>query len=299
MPRKGYKPTPEHRTHLSQALKLAYKEGRVQPWNKGLTKAKAPILSICHKGQIPWNKQFVTSICQICGKVFPVSPSYLKNGKYKCCSLQCMRIYQAKFRRSVYPKLEPSPQLSYVIGVLIGDGCISQYRHRSGKYSWNVILSVTDEAFALSFRQALLDLGLHPRLSLSKRDSTRKNCFRVTAFSKSFVEWFDALSEEQLARVVSKYPIEFLRGFYESEGTASQHRVCLVNTDVWKLEIARQLIESLGFQTSLLNYPRLPPAKTPYELHILGGQNEQFRFLSLLNPCIKRGRYESSFGHRL
>jgi len=246
------------------------------------------------KGQIPWNKQYVTSTCRICGKVFPVSPSYLKRGRYKCCSLKCMREYQAKFRRFVYPNLEPSPQLSYTIGVLIGDGCLNKYR---GKY--NLILNVVDGEFALSFKRALQDLGLHPRLNLGTPKEGERKHFRITAMSKTFGEWFRALSNEKVFSIATSYPLDFLRGFYESEGTASQHRVCFSNTEKWKLDLTNQLIESLGFQASLYTSLRLAPAKTAYELNLLGGKGKQLEFLSLVNPCIKRGRHEDSLSHRL
>lgn len=246
------------------------------------------------KGQIPWNKQFVTSTCCICGKVFPVSPSYLKQGRYKCCSLECRGKHRSKFIRFVYPNLEPSQQLSYVIGVLIGDGCVSKY---NGKY--NIILNVTDETFALSFKRALRELGLHPWLNSAIPRNKSRKYFRVTAMSKTFGEWLNALTKEQISLAAHKYPTDFLKGFYESEGTASQHRVCIVNTDVWKLEIAKLLIESLNFKTSLYSYSRLLPAKTAYELHILGGRSEQSKFLSLIEPCIKRGRHENSLSYRL
>lgn len=236
------------------------------------------------KGQIAWNKQYVTSTCCICGKVFPVSPSYLKLGKYKCCSRECADKYRSRFIRYVYPNLDPSPPLSYVIGCIIGDGCVSKYR---GKY--NIILNVTDEPFALSFQQALQMLGLHPWVTSGVPKGRSKKHFRVTAGSNTFGDWFKSLGVDEISVIASRFPTDFLRGFYESEGTASPKRVCLVNTELWKLALAKELIESAGFRTSLYTYPRLPPAKTAYELHILDGISKRLEFLSLIKPCIKKG----------
>jgi len=190
--------------------------------------------------------------------------------------------YRSRFIRSVYPNLDPSPQLSYVIGVIIGDGCVSKY---DGKYS--IILNVTDKPFALCFQQALQRLGLHPWVTSGLPKAKRKRCFRVTAMSNIFGEWFNSLRGDKISVIASSYPIDFLRGFYESEGTASPKRVCLVNTELWKVELAKELVESAGFRSSLYNYPRLPPAKTAYELHIIGGKAERLKFLTMINPCIK------------
>ena len=245
------------------------------------------------KGNVPWNKVGLTTTCAICGTVFPTAKSYLKSGR-KCCSTKCANQYRSKFYRIVYPNLQPSPELSYVIGVLIGDGCISNYH---GKYS--VILNVTDETFALSFKTALRRLGLHPRLNSSIPKTKSRRYFRVTAMSKTFAEWYIQLRPEDILSIAKSFPLEFLRGFYEAEGTATGHRLCVFNTQPWKLEIYQELLHSLDFNTSHLSYPRIPPSKAAHELHILGGQPEQARFLHSVNPCIKWGRHASRISDRI
>lgn len=276
--------TEETKTQIAVSLR-----GRL-PWNTGLTKVDAPILSSCHKGHIPWNKVGLTAICAECGDSFPTAASYLKNGRHKCCSVECAGKYRSKYHRIVYPKLEPSPDLSYAIGVIIGDGCVCGN---------NVILSVTDERFALSFQATLVCLGLHPRLNVSIPKGKLRFYFRVTAMSKTFAEWYRSLSHDGIASIARSSAVSFLRGFYEAEGTASGNRLCVVNTQPWKIEIYQELVESLGFKTSHLSYPRIPPKRDAHELHVLGGRREQARFLHCVNPCIKWGRHGSSINNRI
>ena len=52
-----------------------------------------------------------------------------------------------------------SPDLSYVLGVLMGDGCvyktIRRYNHKKIYYGYMIHLSVRDKSFAEEFAEAL------------------------------------------------------------------------------------------------------------------------------------------------
>ena len=62
-------------------------------------------------------------------------------------------------------KLDPSPELAYVIGVIFGDGSVS-FKKRDYKY--RIRLKVVDREFAEEFKRCLEALGLKPSLRLVK-----------------------------------------------------------------------------------------------------------------------------------
>lgn len=117
----------------------------------------------------------------------------------------------------IRPNLTFNENLSYVLGVLKGDGWVSRYdKKRSIRYS--VSLMADRREFVESFHDALAACGLHPRLGY--RTSKRK--WETTAYSKIFYEWYKKISLEDIEKEALKnreLAAAFIRGFYESEGT--------------------------------------------------------------------------------
>jgi len=73
--------------------------------------------------------------------------------------------------------------------------------------------------------------------------------------SKVFVEWFKSLSLEDVRSTAEKHPMDFLWGFYLSEGSYHERKrgrggekvVEMVNTDPEVLSLASGLLRGLGF----------------------------------------------------
>lgn len=141
--------------------------------------------------------------------------------------------------------LSPSPALSYVIGVYLGDGSI--HNKDNGKY--RIKLKVVDREFAEAFYNALKTLGLHPVFGF-ENDSTRVNRFYVEGSSKALYGFLKN-PIEFLFEVAELYPAEFLRGFFDSEGfpvvsAGKRFRVYVeaVNSNLKLLEFSRKLLET-------------------------------------------------------
>lgn len=132
-----------------------------------------------------------------------------------------------------------SPDLAYVMGVMLGDACL--YRMHNGKPhphtgkpslpSWRVELQVADRPFAEAFAYSLgraLKRPENRRVKVLTRSTERPGyqpVFRVAVASRGFGDWWDGeigRSPEALRPHVIRQPRAFLRGLYDSEGNLSR-----------------------------------------------------------------------------
>ncbi len=154
-------------------------------------------------------------------------------------------------------KLDPSPELAYVIGVIFGDGSVSFKRK---EYKYRIRLKVVDKEFAEEFKRCLEALGLKPSLRL-ERDRSRCDRWCVEANSKMLYEFLKQ-PKEKLFEVAKKYPVEFLRGFFDSEGCVEwnkEHKTLSIsasNYDLNVLEFSRDLLKRLSIHSRIYRIKR-------------------------------------------
>lgn len=155
------------------------------------------------------------------------------------------------FNRIKCLNLEHSPALSYIIGVYFGDGSITLDKN----YKYKIKLKVADREFAEAFRDALKSIGANPILGFEK-NITRSSRWYVEATSKDLF-MFLKQPEEKLFKVAKEYPREFLRGFFDSEGSVVWYepRKSLVisasNYDVDILNFCKELLQELGIYSKI------------------------------------------------
>lgn len=108
---------------------------------------------------------------------------------------------------------EPSSELAYIIGVLIGDGSLYVNRRHYG-----IRLKVKDLEFAETFSRAMAKTlnkkYVKPKLNKS-------NMWVVTYSSKAFYTWYVEQTLETLKLFIEysrKTVASFLKGLYDSEG---------------------------------------------------------------------------------
>ncbi|MDP3728062.1 MAG: hypothetical protein Q8R18_01270 [bacterium] len=78
------------------------------------------------KGSIPWNKNPVLKSCLACEKTFYVSQSRNNDGRGKFCCFYCKKNYKYKLAQ----EFVLNKGLAELIGIIIGDGCISKVYDR-------------------------------------------------------------------------------------------------------------------------------------------------------------------------
>uniref|UniRef100_A0A7C4XTN8 DOD-type homing endonuclease domain-containing protein n=1 Tax=Caldisericum exile TaxID=693075 RepID=A0A7C4XTN8_9BACT len=220
--------------------------------------------------------------------------------KYKIPRRNYKEAYKIVYRKKPelsQPKLKidlkPSNNLAYILGVLLGDGWVIRQDYSMG-------LGVTKKEFAESFANALRAIGLNPNVykqdkKLFQKVSPNANdIWMVRGRSKQFYEWYKGLNLEKIKEVIKGYEVDFIRGFYESEGSCrlsgKRSEVAVHNTDRDLIIFISGLLTGLGFHYSITKTDRRNSNwKDLYHLNILGQKEEKFKFLKTINPVIKGG----------
>jgi len=192
----------------------------------------------------------------------------------------------------VKPNLKPSISLSYVLGVLLGDGSTCIYKDKYGDNHYNVSLSVKNIFFAKEFNKSLRNIGLHPTICF---DAQRK--YRVTAYSKFFVDWFRKIGLNDIEKLLSRksYILFFVKGFYESEGSyiKSKKLVSISNTNHDLLLFVQKILLKTNIKSNVYGPYRRKHNFDGYKYFanesylLVSKQNESKKFIKLVNPIFK------------
>jgi len=177
------------------------------------------------------------------------------------------------------PDLTPSPSLFYVYGAFLGDGTLD-----NSKYA--VKLGVSSKEFAESFKQHLQKLSLRVFSWVQFQRSARGKkilIYYVLTNSITLFTWLQSHPD-----VPYDFFVDFLRGFYEAEGSRSRDQVMFRNTDLQLLHWIHQMVQALGYSANIIPMKQNGFGHKPlYSLHLLGGRAVRRRFLTELGPCIK------------
>jgi intein-encoded DNA endonuclease-like protein len=207
--------------------------------------------------------------------------STIANWLYKRNKPRCLH----NFRR-ISPNLKMTEDLAYVLGVLKGDGCAFIRKDGNGE----IVLTVSQRKFADSFSKALLRIGLNPHIKEGKMKGWgKKQAFIVTAYSKTFVEWYKNLNLTIETFTMEKSVIAFIKGFYESEGNIYKPKRCrfpmlsMFNSNRNLVKLVQQLLSKIGIHSCLYRC-----RNGVYRLQV-HRKNDSLKFLTLIKPVIKKG----------
>jgi len=126
--------------------------------------------------------------------------------------------------RSNRPDLTPSPSLSYIIGVVFGDGSPNMVRRKTGRTNYNIDLFVTDKDFVDAFNEALYQV-LGRRYAVTPYG----NSYQVRGQSKVLYFLLKDRNLDSLRKFIDPFPTDFIRGFADSEGS-----ICLYRSNGYK-----------------------------------------------------------------
>jgi len=141
-------------------------------------------------------------------------------------------------------------ELAYVLGVILGDGHVSQRR---------VILSATDKDFVITFKNNLEKWsGYKTRffsrfIKLDKKIKNRKiqwvnylDSVKIEYFIKNFN--YEKIKDDQ-------NKISFIKGFFDSEGHFSKdYELIAYNKDITKLNLISSFLSDLGLENKINTY---------------------------------------------
>ena len=189
-------------------------------------------------------------------------------------------------QNQIKPLVSPSQNLSYIIGVLLGGGWLYNYKN-----NYFIGLDTIEYNFNKSFYKSLRAINLNP--NIFKKGI---KYWRTIASSKLFYQWFNNLNMKEIRKIVNFYPLDFIRGIYESEGCLGLNFdksgnkryliITIVSCEEETIDIMREFIERLGFAPKL-NLRKPKPPRKPIWALTLGRQKEIKEFMKIINPVIK------------
>lgn len=188
--------------------------------------------------------------------------------------------------------LEPSVSLSYLLGVLKGDGYVS--KTKDGYYK--IGLSATSKLFVENFAENLREIGLKPypiHLYTNPTHNSRQYC--VITKSVNFFKWYKNQTFRDIERIISGYEVDFIRGFYESEGTycvtsSGQKIISLYNTNFSLLKLVRKILKKVNIDSKIYCMKQNGyGTKSLFRLTVLGGNSAVNNFIVVIKPLIKNG----------
>lgn len=189
-----------------------------------------------------------------------------------------------RFRYTIQPDFNNKSDIAYTLGVLHGDGSISFLKKRRQHI---VSLTVKDKLFVESFKASLIRLGLSPSVC---RD---RSYYKLSATSKVLYNFIKVIKSDHVnlidycKTVTTK--VQFIRGFYESEGHDRGHGrgLLMYNTDKQTLDVVKQfLVDSLNICAHYSTTNISDGKKDVYLLYIPARYKSHF--FKKVNPVVKR-----------
>lgn len=221
------------------------------------------------------------------------SPKAIRN---KASRLELKAIKRSHSFPASIEEYPPSPELSYLIGALLGDGSICHY------VSYRISLAATDIPFVRAVQVAFHKIvGRKPKIYKLKQHeltiSPRKTIYRTGMSDKSL---YHLLSKpfEALKPYIEKHSTEFLRGFFDAEGSAwikktGEPVIKYCNNNIELIDYVRRLLEKNEIYPSPGTYKstgNLSKTGDPcYFIHICKKDSVE-RFMRLISSSIPRKR---------
>lgn len=185
--------------------------------------------------------------------------------------------------------LEPTSSLAYILGVLRGDGFIYINKITNCHF---VLLSVIDRAFAQQFFNALINIGLSPKwIWLKPQQKNWSPQVKVYVESKQFVKWYKSMTLKIESSIINSFPLDFLRGMYDSEGSINWESkqlftLGMVTTNKRTKYLVNSVLINQGFANVKKRERVLPSGKIAYDILLYRTYDIQ-KFLCLVQPSVK------------
>jgi len=225
---------------------------------------------------------------------------WFKKGRVLSPGINEKRLKNLREKILIKPNLEMNSDLAYALGILFGDGFVVKT-----KYSYDIVLDITNKNIALNFLKALRNIGLNPYISerMPVNGIGKLKKYIVKSHSLNFGLWFKSLSIDGLRDLLDdKEKIKnFVRGFYEAEGSICQSKnkykiiqLSISNTNLELLKLIKDLSVEIDINFNL---------NGPYKNHGFNGGDSKLiyrlntaakaevnKFMQLVNPSVKNLR---------
>jgi len=138
---------------------------------------------------------------------------------------------------------------------------------------------------------------------LPKQNEKWKQMYSIRLYSTDVNEFLENFNIKLLSNSNIKIKSAFLRGFFDSEGTATitkiftklgrpngyNHKIACVNTNFRIIELCQKLLGDLAMPTIINKYqPKRPNEKLVYQLVLRRSKNNYIKFANLVGFSIVR-----------
>lgn len=189
-----------------------------------------------------FNERFFPRYCKMCHEKIPYKGMY-HQAKY--CSKCGSRFVPGN---AFIPRA--SRELSYVIGVLIGDGSVYFQKRKA----YILQLRSKDRSFNEEFARCLGKL-FKKKVKVIPYEQRGKRYWHTSISSKAFYSWWKT-RRQQRWNIAIRFAGDFVRGFYDSEGSydIGRHRVRIVNTNQQFQLALKRLFRQFKINAKLYKY---------------------------------------------
>lgn len=212
---------------------------------------------------------------------------------YTCEIWRLMVSYNIPRRKSgVKPtklNIRASPDLSYVLGALLGDGFSCQKTRA-------VTLTVRDLDFIQAFNIAISNvLGKKKLYKLVETWKKGKLYYQIQIKLHAFSDWYNKSSLNEIVELALKHPAEFVRGFADAEaharlrirGNSRLFEITFGNTDKNLLSLIQVALKKLGIHCSKIWRVNRTYGK-PYYAFSIGSKADTKRYWEKVGFMIQR-----------
>lgn len=147
--------------------------------------------------------------------------------------------------------------LSYVVGILLGDGCFYKVIKKGSYVQGRIVLGVKEKELAEYFALLSTDI-LGKSTNYKIRWSNPQKVYIVEFCSKQLVELLSAPLPE-LKKVIEISKVSFLKGIFDAEGSVSikyqnnriYPRIFLTNSDIELIRYVKSLLEEINIKSTI------------------------------------------------
>lgn len=213
-----------------------------------------------------------------------------------------VRSGRIKIKKNEVPKnLKLNKNLSYILGVLAGDGYIDYSNQRR---AYHIGLSATDKEFVEKFRKSLFNFFKIKSSNEFRKSRNKKwNAQYITRLcSKEACDFINSIGQfkkenwkipEIIKNSDTDIKTAFLRGFFDSEGEIDKKswRVGVTSMNLEGLKQIGKLLESLGMRYTIIkSKDNRPNTHQKYRLRIHDKKSIKL-FNNLIGFTIKRKQW--------
>jgi hypothetical protein len=215
--------------------------------------------------------------------------NWKKNPNYK--------LINSRLKKPILNSKKLTSELAYIIGVILGDGCLKNYKYKKSSF-YLICLGVKNKEFALKFKNYLEKWsGLRVKINIVNSKTFKQGFYyRVILYSKIIFNILQNYIKELNKNILNsqkKYQIAFLEGLYDSEGSVSFNYykgyankvISFCNTNKTIIDLVQNILNNYKIQTHLIQ-EKLNSGKKCYYIKIYKQENF-IKFYNLINFSIR------------